>query len=401
MTFLKNLILFFLPGALILGLACYMRFWTLMPPEATPFLAMFPALTAIAVVLLSWRFNRTVVNWVVLMFFMVWLSLQMGSEASREYVFTTASILLPLNILFLAWSAERGFWSIHGLVRGILLLLQIGGLYWLYQSWAGEVIALLHHPLLKIDTSMIPSLTQSAAVTMLFSLLGIAARYIVKPEALTASFFWASGAIVFGFALPQEFAFWAGTACLVLIFGMFKGTSNVTLNDELTGLPVRRAMNEYLLTVGRHYTIAILDIDNFKKLDVTNGRIVSDQMLRMVASRIRSVSGGGKAFRYGDEEFALVFPNKDLDKTLAHLEILREQIGRSAFVLRGKKRPKKMSNSQAKAQHSSGQQVLRVTVSMGVAERNDNHTMAEQVIKAAHEALNQAKQNGGNRICHA
>lgn len=82
--------------------------------------------------------------------------------------------------------------------------------------------------------------------------------------------------------------------------------------DELTSLPGRRALKEYLLKLGSEYTIAMFDIDHFKKFNDTHGHDVGDQVLRMVASKLATVSGRGKSFRYGGEEFTLVFSEKSL-----------------------------------------------------------------------------------------
>jgi diguanylate cyclase (GGDEF)-like protein len=49
------------------------------------------------------------------------------------------------------------------------------------------------------------------------------------------------------------------------------------------------------------------DVDHFKRFNDTHGHDVGDQVLRLVASKLSKVSGGGRAYRYGGEEFALVF----------------------------------------------------------------------------------------------
>ena len=83
---------------------------------------------------------------------------------------------------------------------------------------------------------------------------------------------------------------------------------HMAFRDELTGLPGRRALNEKLQRMGRIYTLAMADVDHFKVFNDTHGHDVGDQVLRMVAAQLRRVSGGGHAYRYGGEEFTLVFP---------------------------------------------------------------------------------------------
>lgn len=79
----------------------------------------------------------------------------------------------------------------------------------------------------------------------------------------------------------------------------------MAFRDELTGLPGRRALNERMQRLGRNYVIAMTDVDHFKKFNDTHGHDVGDQVLRLVASRLSKVTGGGRAHRYGGEEFAL------------------------------------------------------------------------------------------------
>jgi len=124
---------------------------------------------------------------------------------------------------------------------------------------------------------------------------------------------------------------------------------------------------------------------------------VGDQVLRMVATYLRRVSGGGRAYRYGGEEFALIFPGKDLERTLPHLEELREAIARAGFVVRGRKRPKQKPDNQNNKK--SGKATLQVTVSIGVATRDDKNTTTELLFKAADQALYKAKMGGRNQIC--
>ena len=85
----------------------------------------------------------------------------------------------------------------------------------------------------------------------------------------------------------------------------------------------------------------MLDIDFFKKFNDRYGHDVGDQVLCMVASHIKRVGGGGRPFRFGGEEFSILFQGKSRDETIPYLENLRESIENAQFALRGKNRPKK------------------------------------------------------------
>jgi diguanylate cyclase (GGDEF)-like protein len=166
--------------------------------------------------------------------------------------------------------------------------------------------------------------------------------------------------------------------------------------DELTGLPGRRALNETLLKLGSQYAVGMVDVDHFKQFNDQFGHDVGDQVLRMVAAKLERVSGGGKAFRHGGEEFAVVFPGQSAEEVLPHLESLRREVQASCFVLRAPDRPKKKPAT-PKAPSSRRKAVL-VTVSVGVAAWDDQKRKPDHVIKAADLALYRAKAAGRNKV---
>jgi len=140
------------------------------------------------------------------------------------------------------------------------------------------------------------------------------------------------------------------------------------------------------------------DVDHFKSFNDTHGHDVGDQVLKMVASRLRKVGGGGRAYRYGGEEFTLVFPGRSVEQCLPHLEAVRQAIEGYALQLRdANKRPKDDRQGRMARGHSSTAQVS-VTISIGVAERQGDQRSPEEVIKAADQALYGAKKAGRNCV---
>ncbi|MCF5498398.1 GGDEF domain-containing protein, partial [Pseudomonas syringae] len=173
----------------------------------------------------------------------------------------------------------------------------------------------------------------------------------------------------------------------------------MAFRDELTGLPGRRALNERMQRLGRNYVLAMSDVDHFKKFNDTYGHDVGDQVLRLVASKLSKItSGGGKAYRYGGEEFAIVFAARTLDECLPHLEAIRETIANYQIQLRNKDhRPQ---DDQQGRQRRGGPHAgsVSVTISIGVAERQPEHRSAEEVLKCADQALYAAKGAGRNCV---
>jgi PleD family two-component response regulator len=143
----------------------------------------------------------------------------------------------------------------------------------------------------------------------------------------------------------------------------------------------------------------MVDVDHFKKLNDRYGHDVGDQVLRMVASRLGRVSNGGRAFRYGGEEFAILFPGKSVDECARELEALRRSIEQSKFTLRRRLRPRrKPAKVTEDATGGKGRKQLTVTVSIGAAEPNGRQMTPDEVIQAADRALYRAKDGGRNRV---
>lgn len=185
-------------------------------------------------------------------------------------------------------------------------------------------------------------------------------------------------------------------AALTLALSALETSYAMAYRDELTGLPARRALLRDLDGLGGRYTTAMVDVDHFKKFNDRHGHDVGDQVLRMVAGRLGETPGGGKAYRYGGEEFTLLFPGRSRDETLPHLESVRAAVESSSFALRSWNRPRKKPE-RARGRAADKAHHLSVTVSIGVAEAGKNDT-TEAVLKKADQALYRAKKAGRNRV---
>jgi diguanylate cyclase (GGDEF)-like protein len=139
----------------------------------------------------------------------------------------------------------------------------------------------------------------------------------------------------------------------------------------------------------------MVDVDYFKRFNDTYGHDAGDHVLRLVAARLAQVPGGGTAYRYGGEEFALVFPGKGADECLPHLEELRQTVETSRFTMRRRFRPR---NKNKVDKTRKTKEPITITVSIGLAERNDRNASPDQVVQAADKALYRAKEAGRNRV---
>src|SRR2546426_3066991 len=152
------------------------------------------------------------------------------------------------------------------------------------------------------------------------------------------SYLWALAAAFLGLnALrpgnPDPMTFYLATACLILIAAVVEASYHMAYEDSLTGLPARRALAEALLRQGGHYAVAMADVDHFKQINDRHGHDVGDQVLKMVAAKLALVGSVGHAFRYGGEEFAVLFPGKSVDECLPEVETLRQTVEDTRFIL--------------------------------------------------------------------
>jgi GGDEF domain-containing protein len=170
--------------------------------------------------------------------------------------------------------------------------------------------------------------------------------------------------------------------------------------DDLTGLPARRALMRDLDGLGGMYTLAMVDVDHFKKFNDRYGHDVGDQVLRMVATQLARAPGGARAYRYGGEEFTLLFPGKAREDTLEHLDRARSRVADSTFTLRHWRRPRKRPVDPGGWKFSDARKPRRlsVTVSVGVADSSGPSVEPEEVLKKADRALYRAKKAGRNRV---
>ncbi len=200
------------------------------------------------------------------------------------------------------------------------------------------------------------------------------------------------------FILPFTLNIMCSQVMLMIAAAVAHEAYQMAFRDELTGLPGRRALNERMQRLGRTYVIAMTDVDHFKKFNDTHGHDVGDQVLRLVASRLSKVTGGGRAYRYGGEEFALVFAGKTAEECVPHVEAVREVIANYVMHLRDQNsRPQDDTAGRQRRAGSSGGTVS-VTISIGVAERQAEHRNPEAVLKSADQALYSAKGAGRNCV---
>lgn len=193
------------------------------------------------------------------------------------------------------------------------------------------------------------------------------------------------------------FILFSFVASLIAIVALMHDAYQMAYVDTLTGVKGRRALEESFLHLGSTYTIAMVDIDHFKKFNDTFGHDIGDEVLKLVASLISEVPRA-HAYRYGGEEFTLVFHSIKPQDTHMVLEDLREKIVKRGFVIRDKNRPEtKKTSIQSNEQNVKKE---RLSVSIGFAHARKGKS-PQEVLKLADMALYKAKESGRNCVISA
>jgi len=354
-----------------------------------------PSVLLVTAVALAWWFNRG-------RLLVVAASIFAGFAAFGVFppkaIYTAVAVLVPLNVLLAMIRPEQG--ARHGAAVPWIVLLAIEAL---------AIAFILQNPQLHsaVDHWLLRSPPVPLTGRLMFAVAFAAAVWRAWPEFTPAQVGSAGALAAFYLAMEWggsrgEHSAFMASAGVVLLAALLHESHRLAFRDQLTGLPSRRALEERLRSLGGDYTIAMADVDHFKPFNDTHGHDIGDQVLKLVAGRLAEVGGGGTAYRYGGEEFAVIFPGVAPKEAQGHLEAIRGSIEQYRMAVRREDRPKQAKEGAKHRGDGGGDtvpyKVLSVTVSIGLAASSDKSANPQQVLKAADEALYRAKQGGRNRV---
>ncbi len=173
---------------------------------------------------------------------------------------------------------------------------------------------------------------------------------------------------------------------VVVVGGLINYLKKLSQTDHLTGLTNRRSVltavtrehNLYRRS-GHVYSVLVIDVDFFKRVNDTHGHAVGDEVLIGVAQTMKACARATDVVaRFGGEEFMVFLPNTDEDQAYAMAERMR------LAVMAGN--------------HASVSPPLTVTISAGIATIAPDDATVDEVIARADRALYQAKHQGRNQV---
>ncbi len=132
----------------------------------------------------------------------------------------------------------------------------------------------------------------------------------------------------------------------------------------------------------KHFSVAMIDIDNFKQYNDTQGHLNGDEALKLIAKTIiQNIRKSDTLARYGGDEFVMILPELDKHQSKSLAEKLCMVIGKTKI-------PRKISTRK-----------VNLTVSLGISTFPDDGRSEDELLKKADEALYQAKDLGRNAVC--
>lgn len=372
------------------------------PEKHIPVFELLPfVLTALSFIL-GYRFNRSLVVYSATLFLLTYLymlfSPSLALDSQQKLISLNSMVIfLSFNVMMLCFYTERGIFTPLGIGRFIFIITQAGLLVWLVYTKQPEWQLLITKTIFPALEIKLAFLGQTALLAVLFSFVVISSSYLTRANPFRSAIFISMFLLFYALTLPEKgylsFSVLISFALLLPLLTLVSESYRMAFMDDLTNLPGRRALNEAIQKLGNKYVIAMLDVDHFKKFNDTYGHDAGDDVLQLLGSRLKGVKGGGKPFRYGGEEFTIVFPGSSMQDVKEHLDDLREAVASRKFALRKQDRRNK-----SKKKKRNNQRQVKVTISIGYAERNNKASTPTAVLKASDKALYRAKKKGRNCV---
>ena len=347
-----------MPGGVLLlsvALLLYSGWLTL----ALPALSFLYYCALIGGMLLAWRFHSSRSFFALLVLFLAQGAIAVFGEGRVSpgtpvwVALEAVAVLVPLDFVLIALMQERGFSVSAAAPVGLVLFVQFVIVAVLCRAVEGlpSTPAHVHHLAAPV------SLPSYALVVFAAAAIFLLARFLFTHQPIDSALLWSLSAFFLSLrftATTRVSTVYSATAACILAASIVENSYLLAYRDELTTLPSRRAFNDALLRLQAPYSIAVVDIDHFKRFNDTYGHDTGDQVLRLVAGGLARVTGGGEAYRCGGEEFNLLFAGKTTDQVVDHLEQLRAKIESSEFHTRSGDRRQVPRGSDRRSQRTRG-----------------------------------------------
>lgn len=395
---------------------------------------------------MGWKLNQTrvviITSLLVVVFFiqthMVTEEIVFGSLSTLE-VMQIFSLAVPFGIILTLGIKEGAFTSLRGVLKVVAISTPMAIFFLIALNSYSFFSAVMNHQILVISWYEVTIIPQWGLVFLALSTIGL---FLLKKETikdfmqrlpivLPAFIFslyivgesgWDMDTRLQGLGLSYS------SLVVVLVFSIFKLYWQRVYIDELTQIPNRRALDECLEFMSGDYSVAMIDVDHFKKFNDTYGHERGDEVLRFVGALLKK-DPHGRAFRYGGEEFCLVFKGAGIKRAFAYSDLFRESLYSTVFYIRSpegelhfldqvknffaewrwrkvrqdvedvrdRRMDKSLSTNRGNASPTQGKE-CKISVSIGVSGTSVVTKNPYEILRQADQALYRAKERGRNMV---
>lgn len=200
--------------------------------------------------------------------------------------------------------------------------------------------------------------------TLFFSALNIFAGFYYSASSTALSIFFAA-------------------ASFTAVLGLIKDIHYTIRYDSLTGLASRKTYLKDSEKFPMKYSLAIICLDNYTHIYKAFGRFKSQNLLKMLSTRLAELEPDNPLYRYSTDEFILIFKNENLKQSFEKLDNIRREIAASEFMF------------------SHKQKGIKITISGCVSEKKRSDANATEVLLRARKTLQKTYQFTQNLISKA
>lgn len=370
-----------------------------MPEIIIDVLDFLPYIVAGIGILLAWWFDSSRAVFALFMivsgYAMLWLCFPDGFEDDvfSSVGFSAYCFLLPLNLLVFSFLEERGILTFCGRIRIGAILLQFLLIAVIITGGFGQLdtestLYIQQTASNWLNIKIFPFSNQTflphiSLIAFLFVLIVFFIKTSITCKPMDSGFL---GAIISTAAGLHFVGNSSGVAiffCLatfMLVSAVIQDSYRMAFIDELTELSGRRALIKDMKKLGSKYSIAMGDIDFFKKFNDTYGHQAGDEVLRQVSQMLKkSVKPTDLAARYGGEEMVIILSDADINNAVLIAERICKTIAERKFEL-------------------IKERMVNVTISLGVASYPIHGKTSTELIEFADKGLYRAKENGRNQV---
>lgn len=284
---------------------------------------------------------------------------------SPEYI--NLSILIPLNLLIFYFLPNKRLMTRHN----VYLLLFI-----LAEYTIAEKLSLSGFNFgSSLGIATYSSLNNLSLALFSITLISLFISCSLSGNILDSALFFATLEICFGFyyspspsALTLFFSASTLTLCLAICGHLYYST----YKDILTGMASRNSFILHAKDFPMKYSIGIILIDDYARLNKVFGKSGLNILTKMIAERLQQIETEAQIYRYNDDEFVIVFRGDDKNIAFDRIETIRRSIASANFMLRGYKKP------------------IKLTVSGSISEKKRSDANAVEVLVRADKALQKA-----------